>query len=626
MCRITWYWDFEEKIWYDTVNILEKMRDSMINWWPDDAWIYKDNKTNLLLWHRRLSILDLSSLWHQPMLYNDLVISYNWEIYNFSEVKKELINIWYSFKSNCDTEVILKAYDKWWMESISKFRWMFAIAIWNKSKQKLTLIRDRIWVKPLYYYFDNNIFIFWSEIKSLIKHPKFKKNINKLWLNNFLQFWSIQSPLTIFENCCKLKPWCYLEINKAKQISINKYWSYSTFIQWQKTNLSFDQCKNKLNSILENSIKLRMISDVPLWVFLSWWTDSSLVTSIMQNISPSPIKTFTIGFDEKKYNEAPEAKAISKILGTDHTEQICTWSDALNVIWSISDIYCEPFADTSAIPTIIVSILAKTKVSVSLSADWWDEFFYWYPRYQEFTWPLQTLSTPILKSLINFTPNKLIHLLWKTKLTNKKELRDYFYKLKNIINENDKSIKYSLLCSYFMPNEIQNLTGSINTVSIWELNWVHTYENLQYQDINRYLPDDVLVKVDRSTMNVALEWREPLLDHKILEFSASLPLEYKYQKWQSKYILKKILEKYLPKQHIYKKKKWFSVPIDKWLNNELKDLVHSYLNKDKIKNEWLLNSDIVQKYLDDFYWKKWVNPYKIWLLLIFEMWYEKYMN
>lgn len=626
MCRIAWFWDYWN-IDYDTDTTLLAMRDSLAYWGPDSAWVYHDISSHVSLWHRRLAIIDLSPNGHQPMISGKHVITFNGEIYNYQEIHDELAELWVDFSSRSDTEVLLKWFIHWWVDIFEKCRGMFAAALWDWSKQELTVVRDRPGIKPLYYYFDGEIFMFASEIKALIQHPKFKKQINKHALQQFLQYWTISWTESIFENVHKVSPWSYVQITKDKSPSQTSYRSIDSFLQLPKVSIDFEQAKEELYQKLLTSVSYRLISDVPVWVFLSWGTDSSLVTMLAQEVSTSPIKTFTIWFAESAYNEAWFARQTADILWTDHHEFTCTALDALQVVTQFPELYDEPFADSSWIPTLLLSQLTREHVTVALSWDAWDEFFYGYPRYKLTEHTIANLSRPPFKEFIKFLPARFA----KCFSRNHWYAFDARKKLQYIVNS-DGALpqKYDLVNSYFLPDEINALvvdpvpaTDTIPSAPLWDL---ESKDLLFRRDFHRYLPDYVLTKVDRATMRVALEAREPLLDHVVMEYAAQLPYAYKYHRGQQKYILKSLLAKHLPHELIHRKKQWFSVPLKQWLCWELQPLVKELLSEEALARSWLFQVDVLSKLIQQFYDGRGIHPHKIWVLLCFQMRWQKYMR
>lgn len=621
MCGIVGIWDFRpgNKISED---LIKSMRDALTNRGPDDAGIYIDERHNLALGHRRLSVIDLSCRGHQPMPNDDesLEIIYNGEVYNYKEIRKELIIKGYKFKSNSDTEVVLKAYEEWGTEAVHKFRGMFAFAIWDQKKEKLFLFRDRAGVKPLYYFFKNNLFIFASELKAFYKHPYFRKELNFDGLALFLQFGYIPTPHTIFKDTYKLKPGHYLQINKNGNLKEIKYWDIIDYYLGEPINKSEEETEEELESILIKSFKYRMVSDVPLGIFLSGGIDSSAVAALLQSQTPNPLKTFTIGFYEKEYNEAPYAKKIARYLGTDHQEFYCTPKEALETIFKLPEIYDEPFGDSSAIPTYLVSKLAREQVKVSLSADGGDELFCGYPYY----WKINNLYTKIEKlpsALLSFSSSVLSLFPFS----------DKFIKFRKILKQKELKNIFKIIISYWSEDEIKDLLkmpyASCNTFfnDFQKVKNLGNISQMQAVDFKTYLCDDILTKVDRATMAAGLEGRDPFLDQDIIEYAARLPSEFKYQKGESKYILRKILYKYVPKELLERPKQGFSIPVQDWLRKDLSEPLKEYLSYSKIKKQDIFNGEWVKKKLDEYLRGKSNNGHKLWFLLVFQIWYEKWL-
>ena len=639
MCRIVGFWDFSYKNSYDIKKVLVSMRDTMIHGGPDDAGVYLDTKNGLSLGHRRLSILDLSSAGHQPMEFDNLVITYNGEVYNYREVKKELEKYGYSFFSNSDTEVILKAFHKWGFDAVHKFRGMFAFAIWDKKKRRLILCRDRVGIKPFYWYWKDGLFMFSSELKAFHQHPKFNKTLNFKALSLFLQYGYITSPYSIFEYANKLEPGHFLIIEESGKIKKEKYWDIENYFLKgiQEKNLwlkrSEEDLAEELENILTESFKLRLVSDVPVGMFLSGGIDSTTVSALLAKEGVK-LKTFTIGFYEKEYNEAPYAKKVAEHLGTDHTELYCTPKEAFEIIPKIPELYDEPFGDSSAIPTYLVSKLAKTQVKVSLSADGGDEQFCGYTRYWLITDRINRLSNLPFRDTLRFlldlvSPEfalKAYNLL-KPVLPKYTNFRDKYIKLRNVLKAKDLLDQYDLSLKIFLEEDLTKLglNFHVSMVNKFSKNSFDSYSSLMLFDAKTYLPDDILVKVDRATMGVALEGREPFLDHKILEWTSRLPSQFKYKNGQSKYLLRKVLYKYIPPELIDRPKQGFGVPVYEWFKKDLKDLYLDYLNEDEIKKGEIFDPQEVKKLLEDYLGNKGVNHNKLWLLFIFEQWRKRWL-
>ena len=644
MCGITGVWEFKNKNKVSQ-SLIKNMTDTLHHRGPDDSGIFIDGKNNIGFGHRRLSILDLTAKGHQPMFNDDesLCITYNGEVYNFAEIKKELVDEGCQFKSDSDTEVILKAYQKWGIESIKKFRGMFAFAIWDKNKEKLTLARDRAGVKPLYYYFNGDRFIFTSELKALHKYPGFQKDINFDALAVFLQFGYILAPHTIFKDTYKLKPGHYLEIDNKGKLEEIKYWDIIDYYLAEPNNKSEEEVENDLEKILIESFNYRMVSDVPVGVFLSGGIDSSLVAAILQSKAKTPIKTFTIGFHEKGYDEAPHAKKIAEYLKTDHHEFYCTSKDALEIITKLPEIYDEPFGDSSGIPTYLVSKFAREEIKVALSADAGDELFCGYSRYKLLSNYYKTIKkTPrfllFIFSLVLslFSPAFIadFYKIFSLFLPKYANVKDKIYKFKNVLKYNDSELSVIVRNSHshWLESQIKQLLKkpykSLKTdfSEFEKVKSLDVISQMQAVEFKTYLCDDILTKVDRSTMSVGLEAREPLIDHKIAEYIANVPINLKYKNGESKYILRKILYKYVPRKLLDRPKQGFGIPIDSWLKNDLRGLLEKYLSEKNIREQGIFDEKYIKKNLDDYLLGKSDSAYKFWFLLMFQMWYEKWMK
>ena len=641
MCRIVGFLDLSYKGNYPLEKGITQMRDTLTHGGPDDAGIYIEPQHGLALGHRRLSILDLSPLGHQPMEFDNLVITYNGEVYNFKEIRKELEKEGYTFKSNSDTEVILKAFHRWGIDAVHQFRGMFAFAIWDKKEKKLTLVRDRVGVKPLYWYFKNGLFMFSSELKAFHQHPKFEKKLNLEGLSLFLQYGYISAPYTIFENTYKLLPGHYLEIDLLGNIEQKPYWKVEDYLlrgvenreKWLKRNE--EELIQELEDLLTESFKLRMVADVPVGMFLSGGIDSSLVCALLTKEGYN-LKTFTIGFHERGYNEAPYAKKVAEHLGTEHIELYCTPKEAFEIIPKLPHLYDEPFGDSSAIPTYLVSKLAKQHIKVSLSADGGDEQFGGYLYYYSSYWRWKNFSKIPLKGVLaSFLEKIEIEniLQFLPFLNGKTHLRDRIKKFLSLLKEESYIDQYDTTVKIFLNQDLDKLFKQkplkvISNLSKLDKDLVkklHPIQAFMYYDLKNYLPDDILVKVDRATMGVSLEGRDPLLDHKILEWSSQLPLKFKYKNGKTKYILRKILYKYLPQELVDRKKQGFGVPIQEWFRNELKELYGEYLSEEAVKRIGIFNEKEVKKLLKGYWDKKGINHKKVWLLFIFQQWAEKWL-
>ena len=636
MCGITGYVKF--KTIDHNIAPIEKMVDSLYRRGPDsnNKTIIHDFNNTYAFGHTRLAIIDISNHGIQPMENEKYIIVLNGEIYNYKEIKKRLETCNITYHSKTDTEVVLEAITHLGIDkALSLFRGMWAFAIFNKKTGETILCRDRVGVKPLYYYTSEDELVFGSELKSIVKYTDFPKEIDKESLAYFFKYGYINAPKTIYKNTYKVHPGEYIVIDKNNRVSKKNYWSlektYGKNIIKKEENFNIGLSANldTLNDVLCESFDLRMVSDVPVGVFLSGGVDSSLLASLLKNELNYNIDTFTIGFDVKEYDESKWAKIASDTLKTNHHQLICTEEDALNLIHQIPKVYDEPFGDSSAIPTMLVSQFARKNVKVALSADGGDELFFGYNRYKTIDKLNQSFYKRIVGKTLNILPDytpKFFHNLIKKK----KQIpgfKDKIVKLKNVLNANGISKMYDAAVSYYTDDELSLLFNTkIDTQKQYTTSFSDKIEDLSFiTDFKNYLPNDILVKVDRASMAFSLEARDPFLDHKIIEFAAATPLEFKYKNGEKKYILKKLLERHLPQDYIYREKKGFAVPIDKWFHGDLKPLINHYLSPEMLNKHNIFNKNFVQTLLNDYYNNKGINSHKIWFLLMFQMWYEEWM-
>jgi asparagine synthase (glutamine-hydrolysing) len=580
--------------------------------------------------HRRLSIMDVSSNGNQPMYSDDksVVVILNGEVYNFKEIRKELIDKGYKFHSDSDTEVIIKAYQEYGIDSVHKFIGMFAYALFDMQKQQVFLLRDRAGVKPLHYYYKNDCLLFASELKSIYSYPVFEKNINEKAVTLFFKYGYIRAPHTIFKNTYKIQPGHYIKIDLTrKEITDHKYWDVIEHYNKPKLRISEQEAMEEVESLFTSAFQYRMVSDVPVGVFLSGGYDSSVVSAILQKNSTQKIKTFTIGFDVKKWDEAPFAKQIAAHLGTDHHEYYCTTKEAQNIFTELPELYDEPFGDSSAIPTTLVSQFARKQVTVSLSADGGDEIFAGYAKYfhqvkingylKKSPEALLSLAKNILNISVKTYPRlKRIH-----KIERAAELLST-YKTTGLTDVYNRHFNYKDLVD-LLPGYDSKI-GLLDDIG--HLNNENDFMNkILAQDYRSYMVDDILTKVDRATMSVALEGREPLLDHRIIEFVSQLPSCMKYNNGTTKYLLKKITHKYLPKEIMDRPKAGFTFPMYEWLTTDLKDHLFYYINEEQLSKHGFINTKRAMKVREEFLDGIEARKIPIWLLLMFQMWWNKWM-
>ena len=634
MCGISGFIDFTKKT---DRTILEKMNRIMAHRGPDGEGygIYNSNTATIGLGHRRLSIIDLTEGGSQPQTFKSLHITFNGEIYNYAEIKKTLEDKGHQFNSHSDTEVILHAYAEWGSKALQQFIGMFAFVIYDEAKQKLFACRDRAGVKPFFYYWKDDLFLFGSELKALMQHPSFIKKINLDAAAAYMQLGYVPTPHCIFNNAHKLKPGHFLEVDvNSKSITATQYWNVYDAYNQPVLKIDLPDAIAETEKLLISAFQYRMVSDVPVGVFLSGGYDSTCVTALLQANNTEKIKTFTIGVPDAGLNEAPYAKEIAAHLGTDHTEYYCTEKEAIEIVPQLPFFYDEPFADSSAIPTTLVSKIAREKVTVALSADAGDEIFAGYNRYDymaKYGKKLQRIPGFVRKTtaaVMDVVPANSIPYF------NKKYLfANRYEKIKSLLkNPSEQNLLISIT-KQMDSDEIGDLfKGQIATLPTafdsGELKG-ENYSTLAYMmaiDYQTYLLDDILQKVDRAAMSVSLEGREPFLDQRVIEWAAKLPMDYKYNNGSKKFIIKEIVHKYIPKAMLDRPKMGFGIPIAAWLQKDLKPFVDNYFDAAFIQKQNIFNNEEVQRIKDSFYKGKIERAEKIWYLLMFQMWYDKWMN
>ncbi|MGE4170307.1 MAG: asparagine synthase (glutamine-hydrolyzing) [Candidatus Margulisiibacteriota bacterium] len=633
--------------------LLEQMANSIAHRGPDSHGTWFDPSSQMGLGHRRLSIVDLSEAGHQPMhsASGRFVIAFNGEIYNYLSLRKDLSGPW---KGHSDTEVLLAGIETWGLEAtLQRCTGMFAFALWDKQTQTLTLGRDRIGEKPLYYGWvgsgQNRSFVFASELKAIRRHPHFANPINREALSWFMQYGYVPAPYAIYADMFKLLPGNLLTLSKSQTAeTIVPYWSLQETVnaaQKKPFQGSPQDAVSELEAKLSTTIANQLIADVPAGAFLSGGVDSSLIVALAQKQSTSPIKTFSIGFSEAAFNEAPFAKSVAKHLGTDHTELIVSPEQAYSVIPRLSSIYDEPFADSSQIPTFLVAELAKKHVTISLSGDGGDEIFCGYNRYtftknfwksiSRIPMPIRSLSKSMilgippqvfdttLKLLTPFLPGSLQmsspgHKLHKgAQILNSRSIEGVYQQLIRQWSANETTV-LGLDASTPPPDRIHDLVECFPDLD--------PISKLMCVDTLTYLPDDIMVKVDRAAMAVSLESRAPFLDHTIIEFAQSLPLSMKYKDGQSKWLLREILYQHVPKHLIERPKMGFSIPLGNWLRGPLKEWANSILDPAILKRQGYLNTDLIQQKWQDHLSGKHNWAYCLWTVLMFQLWLTENEN
>lgn len=627
MCGITGLVDFKQR---SSIYDLGNMQQSLRHRGPDDNGLefFLETDCAIGLAQTRLSIIDISPLGHQPMVFQHLTIVLNGEVYNYEQVKQELTSLGHHFRSTSDTEVVLHAFAEWGVNCVERFIGMFAFVLYDSIHKKVYACRDRVGVKPLFYYWADELFLFASELKAFHKHPLFKKEVDVKSIGLFLQYGYVPGPQSIFNRVYKMEPGTWLILDtKTKSVESKSYWSIDEVFQKPILKLSYPDAQAELEALILSACRYRMVSDVPVGIFLSGGLDSTLVTALLQNDTSRKLKTFTIGFPDG-VNEAPFAMKIAKYLGTDHTGYDCSESDAKAIIPDLAYYYDEPMADISAIPTILVSNLARKEVTVALSADGGDELFAGYTGYRDHISRLALMRRVPFQCLSGTLLNWTSHLFPRESIVAKRKvmgvaavlLTEHIFQPKALV-QHTSDMPLSFISEL--------LTDKIDFQHpIFGRDWgkfVDERNAFLFNSFSGSLKDYLLVKVDRATMSVALEGREPLLDHRLIEFASQLPFDFKFDGKSLKRIVRDIVFKHVPKNLLDRPKTGFDLPIYKWLRGGLSHMLDELLDDDKFFEAAGIKKDEVVRRV-----KKFRNnelPYQdiIWRIIVLRLWFNKWM-
>ena len=654
MCGITGFLSTVQKYGNDELMaIVATMANTLHHRGPDDSGIWVDAHAGIALGHRRLSILDLSPEGHQPMISGNerFVIVFNGEIYNFSDIRRELeaggnpTLITLKWRGHSDTEVMLAAFEKWGVEAAVKhFVGMFAFGLWDRQERILYLVRDRLGEKPLYYGWMGNTFLFSSELKALLAHPDFRGEIDRNVLALFLRHNYVPAPYSIYKGICKLLPGTILKIPTesiagSETLVPKPYWSAREAAEngvahpFKGTEA---EAVRYLDTLLRETIRHQMVADVPLGAFLSGGVDSSTIVALMQAQSSRPIKTFTIGFREKGYNEAENARAVARHLRTEHTELYLTPKEAMAVIPQLPALYDEPFSDSSQIPTFLVSQLTRRHVTVSLSGDGGDELFGGYNRYfwassiwNTIGWLPKGMRRVIASAMTAVRPEHWARLFTALSPIFPKNVRqrlvaDKVDKFAEILTiSSTESLYFGLVSHWKDPVAVVPGADEPVTALTDHGRWAELSDftsRMMYLDTITYLPDDIMVKVDRASMGVGLESRAPYLDHRVVEFAWQLPAHMKIRGRQGKWLLRQVLYQYVPKELLERPKMGFGVPIDLWLRGPLREWSEALLEEKRLREEGFFNPQpIREKWTEHLSGERnW--QYYLWDILMFQAW------
>lgn len=645
MCGLAGFLDFSKSSSAQVgLSIAQSMAQHIHRRGPDDGGAWVDEDAGVALAHRRLSIIDLSQAGHQPMksASGRYVIAYNGEVYNFTDIKTELETGGVAFNGHSDTEVLLEAIARWGVEkTLPRLIGMFAFAVWDRETRTLTLARDRLGIKPLYWGQHGQTILFASEPQCFFAHPNFKAEVDRQALTGLVGFNYVPGSGSIFQNVSKLEPGTIVVVGPDGNAVTSRYWDVVEVVRAGLRSPfmgSWDEAETELERLLSDSVQRRMVSDVPLGALLSGGVDSSVVAALMQQASTTPVKTFSIGFAEDDFNEATHAKAVADHLGTEHHELYVTGQDALDVIPNLSRMYAEPFADSSQIPTYLVSAMARQHVTVALSGDGGDEVFAGYNRYQAANgmWPkLSPLPLPLRQlaaGMIGCVPENAWGraALMLPKSRRPPQLADKMTKFAQLMGARDLDAFYARVVKMWDEPASAVVGGAEVLSRAWQ-NGVNEavsdpVQRMQVRDLMTYLPDDILTKVDRASMAVGLEARVPILDHRVVEFAWSLPKDMKLSAGETKRILRGVLYRHVPKDLIERPKMGFGIPLGEWLRGPLREWAENLLSEKALKDAGLFEPGVVRKK-----WQRHIagatsEHHGLWSVLMAQDWHQTWMR